>query len=349
MSSACLAAELRMRVQRRIWYQCGRARTELPTVRVHRSFFVVAMAEFRGEGRGIPADVSMIGGVGDQQFRGPLVIAGRLRRLWHSLGSQTHGGLPRPDGYVPSTTLWWVEDVDYLGRIAIRHRLTPDLREVGGHIGYDVRPSGAAPRSCHRDAARRAAARAGTEHRVRARDVRCHEPRLPQGDRGQSGGSSRINAATSCASGYRRRNRFHPAAPGRCTAGREWLTGRFTAGCGAWPVRLGRLSPPALSRTPCTASPPRSPQPSGPGRRPSPGTRGPRSVAPCGCVTRGRSPGNALHRRTRRTMSTRASTSASTIGSPVMPIRCSRVPTTTSMKNRTRCSGSPSASCSASR
>jgi predicted acetyltransferase len=28
-----------------------------------------------------------------------------------------------------------------LGRIAIRHRLTPQLREVGGHIGYDVRPS----------------------------------------------------------------------------------------------------------------------------------------------------------------------------------------------------------------
>lgn len=28
-----------------------------------------------------------------------------------------------------------------LGRLAIRHRLTPYLREVGGHIGYDVRPT----------------------------------------------------------------------------------------------------------------------------------------------------------------------------------------------------------------
>ena len=26
-------------------------------------------------------------------------------------------------------------------RLAIRHRLTPALREAGGHIGYDVRPS----------------------------------------------------------------------------------------------------------------------------------------------------------------------------------------------------------------
>jgi len=48
---------------------------------------------------------------------------------------------PRPVGYVPSTTLWWVDGDEYLGRIAIRHRLTPHLLELGGHIGYDVRPS----------------------------------------------------------------------------------------------------------------------------------------------------------------------------------------------------------------
>ncbi|MFD8702811.1 GNAT family N-acetyltransferase [Kitasatospora sp. NPDC059648] len=27
-----------------------------------------------------------------------------------------------------------------MGRLAIRHRLTPKLERVGGHIGYDVRP-----------------------------------------------------------------------------------------------------------------------------------------------------------------------------------------------------------------
>jgi predicted acetyltransferase len=42
---------------------------------------------------------------------------------------------------VPCTTLWWIDGSTYLGRIAIRHRLTPALREVGGHIGYDVRRS----------------------------------------------------------------------------------------------------------------------------------------------------------------------------------------------------------------
>ncbi len=44
-------------------------------------------------------------------------------------------------GHVPCTTWWWVDGPDYLGRIALRHRLTGGLRETGGHIGYDVRPS----------------------------------------------------------------------------------------------------------------------------------------------------------------------------------------------------------------
>jgi predicted acetyltransferase len=42
---------------------------------------------------------------------------------------------------VPDPELWWVEETEFLGRVGIRHRLTPVLLEVGGHIGYDVRPS----------------------------------------------------------------------------------------------------------------------------------------------------------------------------------------------------------------
>jgi predicted acetyltransferase len=47
----------------------------------------------------------------------------------------------RAIGFVPMTTLWWAEGERLLGRLAIRHRLTPALEEAGGHIGYDVRPS----------------------------------------------------------------------------------------------------------------------------------------------------------------------------------------------------------------
>jgi predicted acetyltransferase len=47
----------------------------------------------------------------------------------------------KPDGWVPATTYWWVDGTEYLGRLQIRHRLTPWLLGAGGHIGYDVRPS----------------------------------------------------------------------------------------------------------------------------------------------------------------------------------------------------------------
>lgn len=48
---------------------------------------------------------------------------------------------PRPAGYVPATLLWWVAGDRWLGRLSLRHRLTPFLRDIGGHVGYFVRPS----------------------------------------------------------------------------------------------------------------------------------------------------------------------------------------------------------------
>lgn len=48
---------------------------------------------------------------------------------------------PRRAGWVPSTHLWWVEGSTFLGRVHVRHRLTPFLRELGGHVGYHVVPT----------------------------------------------------------------------------------------------------------------------------------------------------------------------------------------------------------------
>jgi GNAT superfamily N-acetyltransferase len=54
-------------------------------------------------------------------------------------------GTPLPgvwvDGYVPQTVVWWVAGDEYLGRLSIRHRLTPHLLYHGGNIGFEVRPS----------------------------------------------------------------------------------------------------------------------------------------------------------------------------------------------------------------
>ena len=41
----------------------------------------------------------------------------------------------------PHRMFWWVEGTRFLGRARLSLRLTPELTEFGGHIGYDVRPS----------------------------------------------------------------------------------------------------------------------------------------------------------------------------------------------------------------
>jgi predicted acetyltransferase len=52
-----------------------------------------------------------------------------------------HAETPRPAAWVTGTYLWMVEGDEVVGRISLRHELTPFLLEVGGHIGYAVRPS----------------------------------------------------------------------------------------------------------------------------------------------------------------------------------------------------------------
>ena len=110
-----------------------------PAVRF-RSSFVAAMAEFRAEGRGSAADDTMVG----QEIRESAATwdtdAG-FAGFTEALRAAALEEAPRPEGWVPCTTWWWVEGSEYLGRIALRHRLTEHLREIGGHVGYDVRPT----------------------------------------------------------------------------------------------------------------------------------------------------------------------------------------------------------------
>jgi predicted acetyltransferase len=110
-----------------------------PTVAVRRSF-VAAMAEFRAEGRGGADDHTMVGGeirAYGERWSTPQ----GFQEFVEWLCAQALEDSPRPAHHVPATTLWWVDGDEYLGRLAIRHRLTPALREIGGHIGYDVRPA----------------------------------------------------------------------------------------------------------------------------------------------------------------------------------------------------------------
>ncbi|GAA5190025.1 GNAT family N-acetyltransferase [Rugosimonospora acidiphila] len=124
-----------------------------PTAGVHRSF-LAAMAEFQSQGRGSAEDDSMVGAE-IRRFSPSWSEAESFETYTRWLRDLALEESPKPPGHVPSTTLWWVDGEEYLGRIAIRHRLTPGLLEVGGHIGYDVRPS--ARRRGHATAMLRAA------------------------------------------------------------------------------------------------------------------------------------------------------------------------------------------------
>jgi predicted acetyltransferase len=115
--------------------------------------YLAAMAEFRAEGRGADDDHSMVG----RDLR-------THAATWHTpagfaayvagLRTDADPDHPRPDGWVACTTWWWVQDSEFLGRIAVRHELTDQLRIIGGHIGFDIRP--AARRAGHGTAMLRA-------------------------------------------------------------------------------------------------------------------------------------------------------------------------------------------------
>ena len=51
-------------------------------------------------------------------------------------------GLGLPDGFVPCSTYWLINNENkLLGAIEIRHQLNDNLKFRGGHIGYGIRPS----------------------------------------------------------------------------------------------------------------------------------------------------------------------------------------------------------------
>lgn len=54
--------------------------------------------------------------------------------------SESHGE-NLPEGWVPATTYWLIDNGEYIGGVAIRHELNENLKKFGGHIGYDIRPS----------------------------------------------------------------------------------------------------------------------------------------------------------------------------------------------------------------
>jgi predicted acetyltransferase len=111
----------------------------LPAVAARQSF-LAAMDEFKAEGRGNPADMTMVGRE-IRAWTGRWATPEGFAAFVADLRADALDETPRPAHLVPCTTWWWLDGDEYLGRIALRHVLNPRLLETGGHIGYDVRPT----------------------------------------------------------------------------------------------------------------------------------------------------------------------------------------------------------------
>ncbi len=111
----------------------------------YQASYLAALDELAAEGNARFLDLVLEpeeGFAGVQYTRAALADAGTFAAFCDYTRALAREETPRPAGWVTGTYLWMVEDGEVLGRISLRHELTPWLREVGGHIGYAVRPSG---------------------------------------------------------------------------------------------------------------------------------------------------------------------------------------------------------------
>jgi predicted acetyltransferase len=107
-----------------------------PTIAVHRSF-LEAWDELE------PHEERWMGaaGLNDQWTRTEAEDPEQFAQMIDAIVAEADEETELPSDLVHQTVLWFVDGDQWLGRLAIRHRLTPALLELGGHIGYVVRPS----------------------------------------------------------------------------------------------------------------------------------------------------------------------------------------------------------------
>jgi predicted acetyltransferase len=55
--------------------------------------------------------------------------------------SSFSNGINIGDNFVPHTTYWLIDNDKIIGVSNLRHKLNDELKNIGGHIGYSIRPS----------------------------------------------------------------------------------------------------------------------------------------------------------------------------------------------------------------
>jgi predicted acetyltransferase len=113
-----------------------------PQKRYHNSF-LAAVQEIQAENPVNPFSATMSENNLDVEG---LRFEQNFARYLDHLFAQASQKETSADGRVPNTTLWLIGKQDdgdeiFLGRVNVRHYLTPQLRNSFGHISYLIRPS----------------------------------------------------------------------------------------------------------------------------------------------------------------------------------------------------------------
>jgi predicted acetyltransferase len=111
----------------------------VPSTAVHRGFLAAWDEAGVAEARWMGA--RSVAGAEEEWTRQQADDPAEFARMVEAIRTEAEEETTLPPGIVHQTVLWFVDGVEWLGRLSIRHDLTPALTEVGGHIGYYVRPS----------------------------------------------------------------------------------------------------------------------------------------------------------------------------------------------------------------
>lgn len=108
-----------------------------PHTRVRESF-LTSVEEFLAEGRGGPNTML---GLWIELYGDRWASEDGFADFVAHLHADATPDAPRPDHHVPQSTWWLVDGEVYIGRISCRHELNEWLADLGGHVGYEIRPS----------------------------------------------------------------------------------------------------------------------------------------------------------------------------------------------------------------
>ena len=100
----------------------------------YKNTYIEAMKEFLAEGENT--------GISEENLKEEDIknLENNFEEFVNML-SKHEKGIDLQEGRVPSSTLWLINNKEFIGRISIRHKLIENPVREFGHIGYAIRPS----------------------------------------------------------------------------------------------------------------------------------------------------------------------------------------------------------------